>query len=84
MLGAAVRRVDPGEAETLLRRAYNQATTDGEYQLASTTAGELVTLLRDQGRIREALSLANQKETDICVDRVAISGLTKSCPECPC
>jgi hypothetical protein len=61
VLGAAVRRVDPGEAETLLRRAYNQATTDSEYQLASTTAGELVTLLRDQGRLREALTLADQK-----------------------
>ncbi|MCA1706315.1 MAG: ATP-binding protein, partial [Actinobacteria bacterium] len=61
VLGAAVRRVDPGEAETLLRRAYTQATTDGEYQLASTAAGELVTLLRDQGRLREALTLAGQK-----------------------
>ncbi len=61
VLGGAVRRVDPGEAETLLRRAYDRATTDGEYQLASTTAGELVTLLRDQGRLREALTLADQK-----------------------
>jgi hypothetical protein len=32
-----------------------------KYQLASTTAGELVTLLRDQGRLREALTLAGQK-----------------------
>jgi hypothetical protein len=61
VLGAAHRRVDPGEAETLLRRAYDQATTNGEYQLASTTAGDLVTLLRDQGRLREALTLATQK-----------------------
>ncbi len=61
VLGAALRRVDPGEAETLLRRAYDQATTDGEYQLASTTAGDLVTLLRDQGRLREALTVADQK-----------------------
>jgi hypothetical protein len=61
VLAAALRKVDAGEAETLLRRAYHQATTDGQYQLASTTAGELVTLLRDQGRLREALTLAGQK-----------------------
>jgi hypothetical protein len=61
VLGAALRKVDPGEAETLLRRAYDQASTDGEYQLASTTAGDLVTLLRDQGKLREALTLASQK-----------------------
>ncbi|MGH4009878.1 MAG: hypothetical protein ACRDTH_17295 [Pseudonocardiaceae bacterium] len=61
VLGAALRKVDPGEAETLLRRAYDQATADGEYQLASTTAGDLVTLLRDQGRLPEALMLAGRK-----------------------
>ncbi|MGH4000031.1 MAG: hypothetical protein ACRDTJ_21510, partial [Pseudonocardiaceae bacterium] len=61
VLGAAVRKVDPGEAETLLRSAYDQATTDGEYQLASTTAGELVTLLRDQGKLADALTLATKK-----------------------
>ncbi|MGH3889030.1 MAG: hypothetical protein ACRDSZ_21160, partial [Pseudonocardiaceae bacterium] len=61
VLGAALRKVDPGEAETLLRRAYDQARTDGKYGLASTTAGDLVTLLRDQGRLGEALTLADQK-----------------------
>ncbi|MGH3911170.1 MAG: hypothetical protein ACRDRM_10115, partial [Pseudonocardiaceae bacterium] len=61
VLGAALRKVDPGEAETLLRRAYDQASTGGEYRIASTTAGELVTLLRDQGRLRAALTLAGQK-----------------------
>jgi len=61
VLGVAVRRVDPGEAETLLRRAYQQATSHSEYPLASTTAGELVSLLRDQGRLREALTMASQK-----------------------
>jgi hypothetical protein len=61
VLAAALRKVDPGEAETQLRRAYNQATTDGEYQLASTTAGDLITLLRDQGRLREALTMASRK-----------------------
>lgn len=61
VLGAALRRVDPAEAEPLLRRAYDQARTDGNYPLASTTAGELVTLLRDQGSLGEALMLADQK-----------------------
>ena len=61
VLAAGLRRVDPGEAETLLRRVYEQARTDGEDGLASTTAGELLTLLRDQGRLREALTLADQK-----------------------
>jgi len=61
VLGAALRKLDPGQAETLLRRAYDQARTDGEYQLASTAAGELITLLRDQGRLDEALTLAGQK-----------------------
>jgi hypothetical protein len=61
VLAAAARKVDPGEAETLLRRAGNQARAQGNYQLASTTAGELVTVLRDQGRLPEALTLAAQK-----------------------
>jgi hypothetical protein len=61
VLGAAVRRLDPDEAEILLRRAYDQTTSSDQYGLASTTAGELVTLLRDQGRLNEALTLANRK-----------------------
>lgn len=61
MLGAAFRKVDPGKSESLLRRAYDQATTGGEHGLASTTAGDLVSLLRDQGRLGEALILAGQK-----------------------
>jgi hypothetical protein len=61
MLAAALRKVDPGESETLLRRAYEKARTDGDDGLASTTVGELVTLLRDQGKLHEALTLAGQK-----------------------
>jgi MEDS: MEthanogen/methylotroph, DcmR Sensory domain len=61
VLAAALRKVDLGEAETLLHRAYDQATTDGDHGLASTTAGDLMTLLRDQGRLGEALTLADQK-----------------------
>ncbi|HEX2298518.1 MAG TPA: hypothetical protein VHH34_08385, partial [Pseudonocardiaceae bacterium] len=61
VLGSALRKVDPGEAETLLRRVYDQASADGDYRLASTTAGDLITLLRDQGRLQEALTVAQQK-----------------------
>jgi hypothetical protein len=61
VLGAALRKVDADEAETVLHCAYDRAAADGNYQLASTTAGELVTVLRDQGRLHEALTLANQK-----------------------
>lgn len=61
VLGAALRKVDPDDAEIILRRAYHQAMTDGDHQVASTTAGELVTLLRDQGRLFDALGMASQK-----------------------
>jgi hypothetical protein len=61
VLGAALRKVDPDEAEIRLRRAYYQAITDGEHQFASTTAGELVALLRDQGRLYDALAMARKK-----------------------
>ena len=61
MLAAALRGVDPGEAETLLRRAYDQATASGDHRLASGVVGELVILLRDQGRLRDALTTADQK-----------------------
>lgn len=61
VLGAAIRRVDLGEAETLLSRAYDQAVANSEYPLASTAAGELVALLRDQGRLRDALTMAEDK-----------------------
>ena len=61
VLAGALRRVDPGEATTLLHLAYDQATTSGDHRLASGVVGDLVTLLRHQGRLREALTLTNQK-----------------------
>jgi len=61
VLAAALGEVDPGEAETLLRRVYDQATISGDHRLASLAAGDLVTLLRDQGRLRDALTLADQQ-----------------------
>ena len=61
VLAAALRLVDPGEAETLLSRVYDQATTSGNHRLASSAAGDLATLLSDQGKLREALALIDQK-----------------------
>ena len=61
VLAGALRRVDPSKAETLLRRAYDQITTSGDHRLASSVVGDLVTLLRDQGKLPEALTLINQK-----------------------
>ena len=61
VLGAALRKVDAHEAETVLHHAYHLAATDGNHQIASTCAGELVTLLRDEGRLHDALAMATQK-----------------------
>lgn len=61
VLGAALRKLDPAEAQLLLRHAYHHATTEGDAALASTTAGELITLLRDQNKLPEALALAEEK-----------------------
>lgn len=61
VLASALIDVDSAEAETLLRRVYDQATTVGDLGLASAAAGGLVTLLRDQGRLRDALTLIDQK-----------------------
>jgi hypothetical protein len=61
VLGAVLRRVEPDQAETMLRHAYHQAAAEGDHQVASTCAGELVTLLRDEGRLHDALTMASQK-----------------------
>jgi len=60
VLAAALSGVDPGEAETLLRSAYHQASTSSNHRLASALANDLATLLRDQGRLDEALTMADQ------------------------
>jgi hypothetical protein len=80
VLGAALRKLDPGEAETLLRRAYDQAAASGEHTLASTTIGELVTLLRDQGRLGEALALAEVKIQHTTQARVRVLDPAKWSP----
>ena len=66
VLAAVLRQVDPLEAETLLRRVYDQASISADHQLASGIAGELVFLLRDQGRLHEALDVADKMIEQIC------------------
>ncbi|MDQ2882564.1 MAG: CHAT domain-containing protein [Actinomycetota bacterium] len=65
-LAAALTLVDPRDAETLLRRVYDQATTRSDHRLASVAANDMVLLLRDQGRLREALTLADQTIAHTC------------------
>jgi tetratricopeptide (TPR) repeat protein len=60
-LGRVLRTVDRAEAEMLLRGALGAAAGAGDDRLASAIAGELVNLLRDAGRLAEALDLAGQK-----------------------
>ena len=52
--------VDPAEAEKLLRAALDQAVAVEDFRLASSVAVDLVKLLRDAGRLREALDLTGQ------------------------
>jgi tetratricopeptide (TPR) repeat protein len=61
LLASSLASIDPAEAETLLRTALARAVADGDFRVGSGIAGDLVNLLRDQGRLREALDLADQK-----------------------
>ena len=60
ILGRTLSTVDPAEGERLLRDALNTAAGSGDDRLASGIAGELVNLLRGEGRLVEALDLADQ------------------------
>jgi len=61
VLAHALSTADPAEAEELLRAALTQAEEDQDFRTASGTAGDLVNLLRDAGRLREALDMVGQK-----------------------
>jgi hypothetical protein len=61
VLAAVLIMVDSAEAETLLHRVYDQATTVGDLRFASAVAGDLVTLLRSQGGLRDDLTVVDQK-----------------------
>jgi tetratricopeptide (TPR) repeat protein len=61
VLATALRSVDAAEAEQLLRDSLVQAGAAGDFGSASATAGELANLLRDAGRLTEALDVITQK-----------------------
>jgi tetratricopeptide (TPR) repeat protein len=60
VLARALMTADPAQAEPLLRDALHRAVGGDEYWPASVIAGDLVTLLRNTGRLREALDMAGQ------------------------
>ena len=55
VLARALQRVDPGGAEQMLRGALADAAEARDYRAASAIVGDLVNLLRDGGRLAEAL-----------------------------
>jgi hypothetical protein len=57
VLARALATVDPAQAEPLMRGALDTAAGNGDDRLASATAGNLAILLRDSGRLREALDV---------------------------
>ena len=61
-LARLLARVDPGEAEPLLRGVVDAAADSGDFRVASIAAAELVYLLRNAGRLAEALTMADQQE----------------------
>jgi tetratricopeptide (TPR) repeat protein len=61
VLARALRYAGRGEAGPLLRDTLAAADAAGDYRLASVIAGDLAYLLRDAGRLGEALAVAGQK-----------------------
>jgi tetratricopeptide (TPR) repeat protein len=62
LLARALRRVDPAEAERLLRDVLDDAVNVGNYRVAALAAGDLFILLHAAGRLAEALEVAGQSE----------------------
>ena len=60
-LARCLAKIDPAEAERLLRASLDQAVDGGDFRLATGIAGILADLLRDTGSLREALDLADQR-----------------------
>jgi CHAT domain len=60
VLARALRYAGQGEAGQLLRDTLAAADAAGDYRLASAIAGDLAGLLRDAGRLGEALAVAGQ------------------------
>ena len=60
VLARALTAVDPDEAGRLMRGALDRAAAGGDDRLASMIAGDLVDLLRDAGRLEQALEMAGR------------------------
>jgi hypothetical protein len=60
VLAGVLRRVDPVEAERLLRGAMDAADGAGDYRTAAFIAGQMCNLLIEAGRLGEALAVAGQ------------------------
>jgi len=60
VLGRVLAVLDPAVGERQMRAALDAAVARGDYMRASVTAGRLVDLCRDGGRLAEALTLAEQ------------------------
>jgi tetratricopeptide (TPR) repeat protein len=61
VLAAALRKVDPARAETLLQQIYTHAVQNSDHRVASPAAAALINLYQNTGRAREALTLVEQK-----------------------
>ncbi len=59
LLAHALKSVDVAEAERLLDDALTQAAAQPDHRLASAIAGHLADLLRDSGRLAEALTVTD-------------------------
>jgi tetratricopeptide (TPR) repeat protein len=60
VLARALRRAGQAEAEPRLRGALDAAAASGEYRLASAIAADMAGLLREAGRLGEAVRTADQ------------------------
>jgi hypothetical protein len=59
ILARVLTRIDPGEAEQLMRDVLRRADEDGDHRLASSIASDLINLLQRSGRLAAALDLAD-------------------------
>jgi hypothetical protein len=62
VLARTIGRVDPVEGERRQRAVLVTAVAQQRYDVASAAAGDLATLLRETGRLREALALVDDLE----------------------
>jgi tetratricopeptide (TPR) repeat protein len=62
VLARAVSYIDPAEGERQVRAVLAAAVGQQAYDYASAAAGDLVNLLRETGRLRQALALVDERE----------------------